>query len=441
MIKNRAAQEISNSEKFQSGKSFKEAVYKIISDLKSKDLIQSFEEEVSFSHRDFYYEKQFLSCFVLKTLDDKYIIIRASHSYRSDRLKILSYDILGIQNFSNFSGEIVASVLLFPDSENENTTFISTREKVVNGEFYSPATHWLTYSQFTEYIENYCSEVDAEKAESENEKELTKTNISNKKRNFDTFYKEVKEDPGSYYGKIGNAFEKYLVLELNDIRNLHDYKEGNCNNLEYDVLLNGISKYFDIDISSILFIEATNTISKLKNFGSPKTDLHIKLFSQPNNYKVININVKNTKAKSVSCHDYQAKDFSRVIAPNDKDFERIVDVFQAAGSWSQFERLIGKEKLRASPYEILDNYMDKIITWAITGDLDKENILDRDVQIANSIFTRNSETGECYFESAESYINKLSLRIGSVKGAPFSWTYPSKRRGTRIQLKMPITKG
>lgn len=434
-MNNNLAQIISNSEKTLAGKAIEEEVKNILDVLRGARLIIDFSEDVSVQHRDYKYVKQFKLDFVLQTLDNKYILIRTSSSYRSDRVKIFSYDFFGVQNFSDFSNEVVASIFLFPDKEQSNSTFISNRKMFNNKEIFSPATHWLTFSEFKEYIGNYCSEL--ETINNEDDEKETKL-IGKVGGCFGDSQPEVKEKDGSYYGVSGNEFERYLVPLLNDQSNLISFKYNLCDSLEYKVVVEGIVEELKISKHSILFIKATNTIGKLKNLGSPKTDIHIKVYTDSISYHVINLSLKNTKSPRVSCHDYQAKDFVRVIAPNDDEFKKVIFEFQSSGNWRDFDKAVELQNVDFRPYDILNSYMEKIIKWAITGDLDEDNIIDREKQIANFILTRNSETGECHFQSTHDYIERLKLLIGASKGAPFSWTYPSKSRGQRIQLKMPV---
>jgi len=435
-----SAQIISNGEKARTGQEVKDKVGKLLEALRKEELILGFEIEVNHSHKYYGYDKQFKCDFVVKTVDSKFILIRASNSYRSDRAKIPFYDFLGIQQFSSFSGDIVASILLFPDGEEQNTTFISTRQKVQDGYFFSPATHWLTFSELNDFFANYCSEVEElkEQAEETEESEFHPT-LTLYQRSFSDSLTQVGEKTGSYYGKSGNKFEKFLVEELNEADNLSAYKLNKRACFEYDVVLDSIVSELPIEGEEIQLLEATDTITKLQNGGSPKTDIHLRVYLSPKEYHIVNISVKNTTATRVSCHDYQAKDFVRVIAADDSDFRNLVETFQEAGSWKAYDSLILEKGLTFDTDEVLNSYIEKIIQWAVTGQHDTDHLIDEHTQLANFVLTRNAHSGVCKMQSATSYMEELKLAIGSGRGAPFSWTYPSKRRGQRIQLKMPIS--
>lgn len=439
----KSAQIISNGEKARTGQEVKEKVSQLLEALLNDGLILTYESDVNHSHRDYSYGKQFKCDFVVETIDSKFILIRASNSFRSDRAKIPFYDFLGIQQYSEFAGDIVASILLFPDGEEENTTFVSTRKKVQEGEFFSPATHWLTFSEINEFFNNYCSEVEAlfdEDGDSETPLELISDDQTYLyQRSFSNVSLQLEGEAGSYYGKSGNRFEKFLVEELNSHENLASYRAGGNACLEFDVIMNSILSFFSLDINKVLSLEATDTITKLKNGGSPKTDIHLKVFiSRSENYEA-NISVKNTTSSRVSCHDYQAKDFARVVAPDDDNFKLLVETFQQAGSWRGYDELVKNKNLDLDTDELLVKYMPKLIEWAITGAHDEESTLNPKTQIANFLLTRDANNNACKMQSCEDYMRELHGNIGNGRGAPFSWTYPSKRRGSRIQLKMPIS--
>ncbi|RUO53487.1 MspI family type II restriction endonuclease [Pseudidiomarina homiensis] len=432
-----SAQNISNKEKSVSGQRVKEDVAILLTRMLNEGLIESFTSDETFKHRDYSYEKQFKTDFIVTTLDQKFILIRASNSFRSDRAKISFYDFLGIQSYSEFSGDIVASILLFPDDEISNTTFLSARERIHANEFFSPASHWLTYAEFIEFIDNYRSEIETA-IESVSEVTDYFSSQTEYTTDFSTVHLATREPTGSYYGRAGNQFEKYLVSELNSEENLSKFKYGKSDCYEFHELVTGITDALSIPREQIQLLEATDTITKLKNLGSPKTDVHLKIFTGPKSFRTANLSIKNTTSSRVSCHDYQAKDFVRVIAPSDDAFRLLVTTFQEAGSWTQFEKLLTDRGVALDIDSTLNQYMMKIIEWAIIGKHDEDNIIDPSTQLADFLLTRNANNGLCKLQHAQDYCNELYRNIGNSRGAPFSWTYPSKRRGERIQLKMPL---
>lgn len=415
-----------NSKKTQSGIKNKLKVKRILLSLKEKGVILDLHEKVNFSYKGYDYRNQFLIDYVVKTYDEKYIIIRTSHSFRQDRAKIAFYDFLGAQLFSEFSGDIVASIFLFPDSVLDSKNFINNRNKFLKKEFYSPATHWLTISEFIDYLENY--------------EEETKVEILNSlsDENLELDSHNRKGNKGSYYGRSGFKFERYIAEILNDPVNLKKYKTGNRECNEYALILDKVLIDYNVDKKDLININATDTVLKLNNLGSPKTDVHAVFYTTVRKNIVVNINIKNTTVKSVSCHDYRAKDFCRVVAPNDLDFCKAVNIFQRAGSWGNFKELVRDDEKYKKYINVIKSYMPKIARWAISGAGDIENLGCKEKQVANYLLTRNPKTNNCSFITVEEYLKKLDDMPKNRPGAPFQWTYPSGQRQKRIQLKMPV---
>ena len=69
---------------------------------------------------------------------------------------------------------------------------------------------------------------------------------------------------------------------------------------------------------------------------------------------------------------------------------------------------------------------------------DTENLVDPKLQISNYLLIWDDKSGKIAFYAMDVYINMISNQKKGRLGVPFSWTYPSKRRGKRIQLKVPI---
>lgn len=443
----------SNLLKTQAGQEQFEDVKNVLLDLKKNGLIKDFQENINVAHKDYKYKSQFKIDFKVKTIDDKYLIIRTSKSYRHDRAKIFFYDFMGVNLYSDLSDNIIASILLFPDDELNNTSFINNRNKLLNKEFYSPATHWLVKSEFLEYIKNYQEEAETlleqeqeylqEIKEQKHAKQPPKHDEALYLVEFDEDEGTTQLNQGSYYGRVGFMLEKYLVEQLNSPKNLIAFKKGEKRCKEFQLIMEAILEHHKLGKEHILSIEATDTITKLKTLGSPKTDVHLRITTLSDGQHIItaNISVKNTSNRPVSCHDYVAEDFCRVVNPDDADFCTAVNIFQKSGSWTAFKKHIKNDEQLFKYYvDVLRQNMRAIINWAITGEGDWENITDAEMQIANYIFIRRRDIKTNEFYTADQYIERLidAARNNKSPGAPFSWTYPSKQRGKRIQLKMPV---
>ena len=86
------------------------------------------------------------------------------------------------------------------------------------------------------------------------------------------------KESGSFYGKRGNEFERFLVKLLNDEDKLVALKSKKFQPEDvYSQIIDRISRDNNIPFKKIVEISATNTIPQLANRGNPKTDICISI--------------------------------------------------------------------------------------------------------------------------------------------------------------------
>lgn len=240
---------------------------------------------------------------------------------------------------------------------------------------------------------------------------------------------------GSLHGRSGNALERDVVNVLNDEDYLVQYKENRLENSIYNCILdyictNGLSKN---DISSI---NASNYVEKLASKGNAKTDVVITIIKIDESQIIETLSIKNTTASVVSCHDYKYQDFVRVLNVAGERLETYFRLFQANPSYRAFARSL-PEGYSIDDFENeLTPYLSIFTKWVLTGEHDTVNLTNPTEQISKSILI--VKNGQMLCISFEDYINRLNAESLIRFGLPFRWTYPSKQRGVRIQLKMPI---
>ncbi|WP_279143024.1 MspI family type II restriction endonuclease [Photobacterium phosphoreum] len=414
----------SNRLKQLSGNDLKFFLKETFTKLVDEKIILRFDIDKNFNHCGFSYGKQYLANFIIETLDNKFIIINSSNSFRHDRMKTQAYDVNGVTNNAIISDKIIASILLYPDKELQNTGLITFRNKVITKDAYSPATHILVISEFIDFLEHHKNIVEEEKIE-EYEKSENTTN-------------QIKENMGgSYYGQRGNTFEKEVVAELNDIDNFKKFRLGtNDCSYYYSLIMNKLCTDNNITYNDIISITSSNAILKLRSGGNAKTDIIIKIKTIDKEI-IETISVKNTTQNRVSCHDYKSKDFIRVLKIEDTKLASYLELYQENGSHKDFIDNM-PENWSVSEFEkLLNPLKNKLLEWALTGKHDSDNLITPQLQISNYLLINKS--GEGKFIDFSSYID--SLYASGIKlsyGLPLSWTYPSKQRGKRIQLKLPI---
>lgn len=288
---------LSNSKKSRAGKEFDDIVYQKLGQLKEAGIISDFHAPVHVAHRDYKYNKQYLANFVIKTVDDKYIIVRNTNSFRSDRAKIAFYDLMGIRRFSNYADLIIASILLLPDSAYGERSLEIEKNRVKNKESFSPVTHYFCLSEFLEFLDTYSNDLTTQKEQDANEVKKTSVVGTN----------TIKED-GSFFGRRGNQFENDICNLLNNSSQLKLYKSKSpASNDIYNMILNRIlldsGKYRGSDL---LKVNATNTIPLLNNGGYPKTDIVVSIYIGLNRIQST-LSLKFTNSNRVTCHDYPAE--------------------------------------------------------------------------------------------------------------------------------------
>ena len=163
-------------------------------------------------------------------------------------------------------------------------------------------------------------------------------------------------------------------------------------------------------------------IGRLKSGGNPKTDVIADDKT---------ISCKKTSCKFVSAHEYDYKKFVEVLDPNNKRLEELLKEFQRVGGVRAFGKNNEKELT-----EVLKPYKRKLIEWVLsgyTGDIKNQS------QLAKFIITTDEK--DIYVHTVEDYIDILMKEENEAQfGTPFSWTYPSKRKGEKIQLKVKVIK-
>ncbi|MFK8008728.1 MAG: MspI family type II restriction endonuclease [Saprospiraceae bacterium] len=416
-MNNKKAVSKGNQLKSKAGVLLKDVISKKLNSLKASKIIKNYEKERNFKHKDFKYEKQFLANYIIETNDENYIIVRSSNSFRSDRAKIGFYDLEGIIKNSDLSGRIIASIYLVPDTEINRSDFISIRERIKDKTYYSPASHLITLSEFTKFLKEYQSNVLLEKEATES--------------------RNVKKERGSFFGKRGNEFEKEIVKVLSDVENLRKLRSKELDKKSvFNIILSKLLVEKNLLIEDVIFISATNSVPLLKSGGHPKTDIVLRIMISSGQIIEETISIKNTNVTQVSCHDYKVKDFIRVLNCDKTRLAKYLQLFQKYPNYKGFEEKLPDGFSIYEFTEFLKNKKVIFTEWVLRGKHDKENLVSPNLQVSNFLLV--SKKGEIFFYSMEEYISILNASKKGKFGVPFSWTYPSKQEGKRIQLKLPI---
>jgi hypothetical protein len=401
----------------QSGVDFKHEVNRMLGEMKERFVIKNFSAQVNVPHKGFKYDKQYLSNFVIQTNSNSFITVCGTNSFRSDRAKTSFYDIEGFKNNWHLGNRIIASVLVVSDDEKESSHFRNFRDKIQLGEAYCPASHLLTFSEFSKFLSEFESSL-IEADVTVNEVEAEQVN------------------QGRMYAMSGYDFEDSIVAKLNE-PDLLSYANSRGDDDSYDILIN-ILKASKISINDLASLEASNAIPLLKSGGKAKSDILISLCFKDGQKNGLTVSLKNTTQDRVTCHDYPYSKFSEVLGCENTVYDEYFKKFQELRSHERFEKYFGQAGV-VDFSNFLQRNFQKLAEWVLMGKHDIENLGAPELQISNYIMIRKN--GKTLIKSTEDYIKDMasfSKAKSFAFGVPFYWTYPSKQGGKRIQLKIPI---
>ena len=342
--------------------------------------------------------------------NDEIWLIKSTSSIRSDRLYGNEFF---AQNIKIIDDKVTNIFVVIPDSVND--------KEIQNKIAYSNKIHSNTYVSFIDDVFTFS--------------QLRNKIIEHASENL---------TQGVSANILGNNAEETIAQLLNDHNNWllwNDYKKNNklVKSATFRWFKNILSCIdFDNKKQTIQSISATKDIPKLSNGGYPKTDVSFTIYFewQPNNKtvrydkKTYSISIKNTYATTVTVHEGDISDV--IIAlniPNDSLLADSLRQFQIFGSAKGL--LENNPEAYKTISEQLPLYNEKLIEFFIFGV--NSHLITDNIQIADIILYTNN------FEAVkrEKYINTYlsCYKSNGQFGTPFKWTYPSKKRGQKIQIK------
>lgn len=392
--------EFTNSEKSKHGTSAQSALLSLVILNKKKHYIKDYILNYRVGNPGFKSKHQFYAPFLIRFPNNDEWILFSTTSMRSDRIKGNQWDAF---NLKQINPNIQKAFLVYSDG--------------------APKTELLKFRQQNErYITNYeYSELDGV---------ISQTELNNliEEKNLISLNQGQKKD------RQGQNFEKWITDILSNPDNFKKWKLDDkvITGLHYPVFKK-ILDSFKVSAKNIIKIDATcdkKTIGKLPSGGNPKTDILITLEVNNNNKILRTISCKRTSAKEVSVHEYKADTFSQVLAPYDTKLKSLLYGFQRNPSFKAF----GKENTELLTKAIAP-YSTALTKWVLAG---IGGAGDPQKQWATHILVYNNNTDTTSIHSVDEYISLLEKEPPRHFGTHFSWTYPSGKRGSSIQLKCKI---
>lgn len=391
-----------NAEKQQHGQSAKQSLKSILTRCVDVGYLKGFWEDYRIGKVGYLNQAQFYAPFLIEFQDRSKWALFTTTSMRTDRIKGQQWDALNLKEIDN---SITAVYLVYPDgiSNAQKAEFLRQNNKYSNQEEYTAINALASQDEIFNIIEEYAV------------KDLSAGQI-----------KDIQ----------GNSFEKRVADILSYEQNLNKWKNNaeTIEGMHYDIF-EKIVNCFGLDLLHINSIFATSdksVIGKLPSGGNPKTDVLVTVKKEDETVEIFTISCKRSSDKSVSVHQYTADAFADVLDCQNESLRYLLNLFQESGSLSAF----GEENCEALTEEIAP-YIDKLSLWALGGQGGDGN---PETQWAEYILTYDNNDNSTAMHKLSHYCERLAASVAGSFKTPFSWTYPSKRRGESIQLKCKILK-
>ena len=393
----------SNAEKAQHGQSAQNSLKQILEYCKDQKYISKVISNYRVGKSGFTNKTQFYASFLIEFLDTARWALFTTTYMRTDRIIGQQWD---AKRLKEIDCNITSAYLIYPDGlpKDEQDKFIKQCKKYLNREDYSAIDAIVSQDQIANLIEDYSL-----------------------KDKTDGQKKDIQ----------GNNFEERITRTLSYSENLQKWRTGSniLEGLHYDTFQK-IIECFELNKNTTETINATSDkkiIGKLPSGGNPKTDVLVTVTFSDGSSSNYTISCKRSSDRSVSVHQYTAESFSNVLDPENDTLKKLLHDFQAVGSI----RALGKEK-SAMLEKSIAPYVAELSMWALGGQNGDGN---PDTQWANYILTYDNNEGDISIHKIADYCELLAAFEKPIHfGTPFSWTYPSKRRGKSIQLKCKILK-
>ena len=393
----------SNADKAMHGKSAKDSLANILKRCVNTGYLVQVITEYRIGKKEYGNDKQFYAPFLVIFDDDSKWALFTTTSMRTDRVKGQQWDAV---NLREIDPSITRVYLVYSDDAPDKIKkeFVRQNKKYQDNDEYSAIDAIVSQDGLNNLIEAYA--------------------IRNKSSG------QIKDIQGS-------SFENRVADILSFGPNLEKWKSGSktIEGMHFDIF-KSIAECFGLEKMAVKRIAATSDkrqIGRLPSGGNPKTDVLVAVIYEDGAQKYFTISCKRSSDNSVSIHQYSADKFADVLDKGNSRLRQLLNYFQKCGNLRDFGRG-NQEELT----EILAPYVEKLALWALGGQGGDGN---PQTQNAGFILTYDNNDGSSAISSVEDYYHHLvGEGISGHFGTPFSWTYPSKRKGQDIQLKCRIIK-
>lgn len=384
-----------NGRKTKHGANAREALRKVIEELEDFGALSGSVQSPTYGYEG-YDQAQFDAHEEILYPDESKAVLYATTSLRSDRVET---DQWRAHNIKRIDTSVNYAFVVLPD-ENGYDKGTATRDKIRDGSIVSAIDDIFTIQEFYD-------------------KTIAR-------------YSESMES-GASHDLQGRKLETLFASILSDIHNIRRYNGSETETgYMYDVFCRVLKK-IGVPAGKLNEIKTTTRIPSLPSGGKPKTDVAATIELTDGEIIGATFSLKNSSRDFVSVHEYSADAFADVLDSSNSELRRLLNVFQTTGN----KRDMNSEDVRALTDELVP-YLKKLDRWVFSGEGAKGI---EPIQIADYIVVRDKKTGEFSIHTVDEYCAKQEAGIDGSKwfGTIFSWTYPSKKRGVKIQLKARIS--
>lgn len=262
-------------------------------------------------------------------------------------------------------------------------------------------------------------------------------------------YKIANLSYGIIHDKLGDLYEEYCLMVLNNSSNLKAVKSNeNIDTLEFDVFKSVLSVYGINDFSNIAKIDATNEIPLRDTHGLSKTDVIMKITYLDGATREYAISCKQSTVAKMAFAEFDVDTICKEVGITNERLRYLMLKHQTDKSAKHFT-LAEKEELKA----LLGPIAREFVRWVITGSPDENpnqivfptSILKFKLKKPKDRYNIDLSKGDFSLISfdvvtVEEYIDYTMLtKKRTVKSSGFGtglcWTYATGSGGYKIQFK------
>lgn len=254
---------------------------------------------------------------------------------------------------------------------------------------------------------------------------------------------------GAIHDKLGDAYEEFLTIILEDTTHIHAFNSGtSLQTLEYRIFEQVLMRNQVTRTHLISWISATTDVPHRSTGGLPKTDIIARIHFDNGTTKTLTISSKQSTVRKVAMAEFDVETICREMNITNPRLKALMLKHQRDCSAINFTNQ-EKEELT----NLLRPIARDFVRWVVTGCKDTNpsdvafptSMVKYKIKSSADRYNINVSNGDFEFLSfsvftMEEYIDTIMYnRNGTIKSGGFgtglSWTYATGSGNTKIQFK------